>query len=92
MKIRWSLQSTQDLHAISRYIGADSEQAAKRVIRKVITAVGDLPSFPARGRPGHVPNTRELVLVPLPYIVVYRVAAGSIEVIRVLHGAQGWQM
>jgi plasmid stabilization system protein ParE len=35
-------------------------------------------------------NTRELVLVPLPFIVVYRVKPEALEIIRVLHGSQRW--
>jgi plasmid stabilization system protein ParE len=37
-----------------------------------------------------VDGTRELVLAPLPYIVVYRILKGAVEVARVLHGAQRW--
>jgi toxin ParE1/3/4 len=33
---------------------------------------------------------RELVLPPLPYIVVYRVTADVVEILRVFHGAQDW--
>jgi toxin ParE1/3/4 len=37
-----------------------------------------------------VRGTRELVIAGLPWIVVYRVTGGTIEVVRVLHGAQQW--
>jgi plasmid stabilization system protein ParE len=30
------------------------------------------------------------VLAPLPYLVVYRVENDSIQVLRILHGAQKW--
>ena len=35
-------------------------------------------------------GTRELVLTPLPYIVVYTVRGDVIFVVRILHGAQQW--
>lgn len=35
-------------------------------------------------------GTRELVLSPLPYVVVYRVKDEVVEIARVLHGAQPW--
>jgi toxin ParE1/3/4 len=47
-------------------------------------------TFPHRGRPGKKENTRELVLSPLPYIVVYRIAGDAVNILRILHGAQKW--
>jgi len=44
--------------------------------------------FPNRGRQGRVEGTRELVLAPLPFIVVYRVKTDAVEIVRVYHGAQ----
>jgi len=49
-----------------------------------------LHSFPNRGRPGKKPGTRELVVRPLPYIVVYQVSEDVVYVVRILHGAQKW--
>jgi toxin ParE1/3/4 len=46
--------------------------------------------FPHRGRPGKKEGTREMVLSPLPYIVVYRIASDAIHNLRILHGAQKW--
>ena len=37
-----------------------------------------------------MPNTRELSILKLPFMVIYRVREGVIEVNRILHGAQGW--
>jgi len=39
---------------------------------------------------GRVEDTRELVIPGLPFIVVYRVKKESVEVARVIHGAQEW--
>ena len=49
-----------------------------------------LLTFPNRGRSGKREGTRELVLAPLPYIVVYAVRGDLIFVVRILHGAQQW--
>jgi hypothetical protein len=35
-------------------------------------------------------GTRELVMSPLPYIVVYDVREDATYVVRILHGAQQW--
>ena len=44
--------------------------------------------FPRRGRPGKKEGTRELVLSPLPYVVVYRISDEVIQLVRILHGSQ----
>jgi plasmid stabilization system protein ParE len=47
-------------------------------------------TFPNRGRPGKKEGTRELVMSPLPYIVIYTVRGNEVYVVRILHGAQQW--
>jgi plasmid stabilization system protein ParE len=42
------------------------------------------------GRPGRVARTRELVVTGTPYILPYRVTAGVLEVLRVLHASRKW--
>ncbi len=37
---------------------------------------------------GREEDTRELVLSPLPYIVVYRVKDSAVEILHIYHGAQ----
>ena len=49
--------------------------------------VADVPEpRPTRQEGG----TRELVMSPLPYIVVYTVRGDAVYVVRILHGAQQW--
>jgi toxin ParE1/3/4 len=56
--------------------------------RTIYESPRQLLTFPALGRPGKVEGTRELVLAPLPYVLVY-VFDGEI-IHRILHGAQKW--
>jgi toxin ParE1/3/4 len=42
------------------------------------------------GRPGRVPGTCELVIPRLPYIIVYRLNAGGVDVVRVYHTSRMW--
>jgi toxin ParE1/3/4 len=56
----------------------------------ILDTVGLLDRTPSMGRPGRVPGTRELVIAGTPYIVAYRAKRRSIEILRVLHGAQKW--
>ena len=53
--------------------------------------VATLRSFFAEsGLPGRVDGTRELVIDRTPYIAAYRVAGVTVQILRVLHGAQRW--
>jgi toxin ParE1/3/4 len=76
MDLRWTEDAAADLERI--------------LVTKIFNAPGDLLIFPNRGRPGKMPGTRELVLTPLPYLVVYRIEGESIQILRILHGAQKW--
>ena len=53
-------------------------------------AVSRLADFPESARPGRVPGTRELVVPATSFIVVYRIEATGVVILRVLHGAQKW--
>jgi len=48
-----------------------------------------LLTFPALGRPGRVPGTRELV-VHENYLVPYRKKGDTVQIIRVQHVARLW--
>jgi hypothetical protein len=58
--------------------------------RTIYTRCSDLALFPNGGRIGRIAGTRELVLAPLPYIVVYRVNPDSVDIVRIFHSAQNW--
>jgi toxin ParE1/3/4 len=90
MRLRWSPLAAADVEAIVEYIRKENYGGALRVGRAILQNIGQLEKFPNSGRPGRVDGTRELPLAPLPFVVVYRVKEDSIEIVRVLHGAQRW--
>jgi len=90
MKIRWSPEAATDFAGIVEYIRKQNPSAADRMSHTLYDSVTSLQAFPNRGRLGKVEDTRELVLAPLPFIVVYRVKRSTVEIVRVLHGAQRW--
>jgi toxin ParE1/3/4 len=90
MNVRWSPEAAADFEGIVEYIRQQNASAADRVAHSLYDSVASLESFPNRGRPGRIADTRELVLAPLPFIVVYRVKRDELEIVRVLHGAQRW--
>jgi toxin ParE1/3/4 len=91
MRIRWTEPAARDLTRICDYIENKSDGAtARRIALAIYQGVEGLVPFPRRGRPGRRPGTRELVLLSLPYLVVYSIKDDVVEILRILHGAQNW--
>jgi toxin ParE1/3/4 len=90
MQLRWTEQAVADLETIANYLFEKTPEHAERIVRTIYHAPSSLLEFPFRGRLGKKEGTRELVLAPLPYIVVYEVGNDIIHVVRILHGAQDW--
>lgn len=88
MKIRWLVIASSDLEHLYQYIAQDNLDAANSEVAKVMEAAGNLTKMSGLGRPGRVPDTRELVISQ--YIIAYRVREGQVEILRVLHQAQRW--
>lgn len=88
MRVRWLSRAAEDLEHIHEYIAQDNPEAAASEAGKVVEAVKRLGDYPASGRPGRVPGTRELVI--LRYIVAYRVKDGVVQILRILHAARKW--
>jgi toxin ParE1/3/4 len=80
----------KNIEAEAEYISQDNPAAAAAVVTKIREAVRNLERHPALGRPGRVPETRELVIPDTPYIVPYRVKGKSVEILRVFHGSRRW--
>ncbi|HEY6253972.1 MAG TPA: type II toxin-antitoxin system RelE/ParE family toxin [Candidatus Angelobacter sp.] len=90
MKLRWSPEAADDFAQIIHHIREENPTAALRVAQRISENIAGLKRFPRLGRPGRVGETRELILSPLPFIVVYRIQDEIVEIARVLHGAQRW--
>jgi addiction module RelE/StbE family toxin len=90
MQLRWTEEAANDLERIADYLLIHAPDRASELVGAVYDAPSKLLTFPNRGRPGKKADTRELVLFPLPYVVVYAVRGDVIFVVRILHGAQQW--
>ncbi|MBJ2154046.1 type II toxin-antitoxin system RelE/ParE family toxin [Paracoccus sp. IB05] len=88
-ELRWRQTARDDLRSIIEYIAADNPAAALALWETIEARIGHLPEFPKAHRPGRLPGTRELI-AHQNYIVVYSESPDSIEILRVLHGAQMW--
>lgn len=91
MRIRWTDSAIRDFTHICDYIEKDRGPAiARRVALSIHRQIDLLAEFPEYGRTGRKSDTRELVLSGLPYVTVYRIQSGFVEIVRILHGAQEW--
>ena len=89
MQLQWTEAAEQYLEQINAYY---TEQAGSRLaadnVLAIIHSANALLEMPNRSRPGRVPNTRELVLQDLPFLLPYRVVGNSIQILRVFHTAR----
>ena len=90
MELRWTEQAADDLEAITNYLFENTPEHRERIVRTLYNAPASLLEFPHRERPGGKEGTRELVLLPLPYMLVYNVEANITHIVRILHAAQNW--
>lgn len=77
--------AARDLEGIVDYIALDNPVAAENVYRGIVHSAEKLPEFPALGRPGRHPETRELSVPDLPYLIVYEVSAEVVTILAVFH-------
>jgi toxin ParE1/3/4 len=87
VKLRWLRSGSESLKRHVAYITSQNPVAAQNVRRTIRDSVLRLCEFPESGRNGHVAGTRELIVAGLPYVVVYRISSGTVEIMLVLHTA-----
>lgn len=77
--------AARDLEGIVDYIALDNPIAAEKVYRGIVSAAEKLPEFPALGRPGRHPETRELSIADLPYLIVYQAGPEAVTILAIFH-------
>jgi len=90
MRVRWTRAAIADLDNIGSYLTDNSPSTTESTLLKLYDAAQSLKRFPNRGRIGRMAGTRELVIAPLSFVMVYLVAGEIVHIVRVLHGAQNW--
>jgi addiction module RelE/StbE family toxin len=87
-RIRWSPAAAADLQGIRDYLDEHHPSFVRPTIRNLYDAALSLKRMPNRGRIGQQAGTRELVMAPLPYIIIYGVEPDLVHIFRVLHAAE----
>ncbi len=88
MILIWSPTARAHLRHAQAFIAEDNPRAAARTAARILDAVERLREFPASGRPGMLPHTRELVVPGSPFFLPYRVKGEAVEILGVIYGAR----
>ena len=91
MNIRWLPRAQHDRRDQLDYIAQENPLAAIGQDEQIERQLNMLLVHTKMGRPGRVADTRELVISSTPFVVVYRLQARHIEIVRLLHSAQQWR-
>jgi toxin ParE1/3/4 len=90
MRVRWTTAAFDDFTRIVERIRAETPAAAHHVAQTMCKGIALLGPLPNRGRVSQAENTRELVFPPWPYVVVYEIVEGQVQVLRVFHASEDW--
>lgn len=87
MKVIWLESALEDQDAILEYITEHNEAAAAKLQREFDACAKRLLGYPLMYPAGRAPDTREALAHP-NYILVYRVAEETVEIVRLVHSRQ----
>jgi plasmid stabilization system protein ParE len=86
LTVQFTKAAAADLTALHDYVGQFNPIAARSLADRIVAVANGLEQFPERGRL-RSDGRRELSAV-FPYVIVYRVTAGRVAILRIWHGAQ----
>ena len=90
MRVKWTHKALANLDTAVEFIAGDKPAAAADVASKIWKTAQLLAEQPGMGRPGRVPETRELVVPSLPFILPYVEKDGTVFILRVMHTSMKW--
>lgn len=90
MRTIWSSAARRDVLKIGDYLADRNLGAAAEMVRAIYARADRVSDESLMGRVGRVEGTRERVIPGTHYLIVYRLHAGDLNILRVLHGAQQW--
>lgn len=88
MRIRRVPRAMRDVDEIWDWIAAEDMAAADRVAARIARATDRLADFPDSGSPRPELGTDARSIVVGRYLILYRVGPGSVDIMRVVHGAR----
>ena len=85
-----SARFTANLQRQYAYLREQNPSAALAVRERIVQAASRLSAFPLSGRGGRLPDTRELVVPDLPYLIIYRVRGEDVIIANLFHTSRKW--
>lgn len=89
--IIWQERAQRDAARLSDYVSRENPKAAADIQIRIVGMLRQLEAFPFSGVKGEITGTRQLIVQPYPYVMIYRaIAPDRIEILRILHTSQQW--
>ena len=89
MRLIWSDDGIQERNDIFAFISADNPVAAVAIDQILSERARNLLEFPNIGRPGILPDTRELTVHP-NYRLIYELVGDDVHILNVVHARRDW--
>lgn len=89
MRLAWRPQALTDRNTIMDYVAQDNPLAAIALDDEFEAHAEQARREPKLYKPGRLKGIREIVVQP-NYVMVYRIQADVLEILRVLHARQQW--
>jgi plasmid stabilization system protein ParE len=88
--ISWTGPALTDLRNIDAWLDdVASPAVAERILSAIHRRARFLENFPHGGRPSQNGN-RVLLVFGTPYLILYRIVGGHVQVLRVHHEREDW--
>ena len=88
-RLIWSEASLRDIRDIDEFLMADNPMAAARIAKAIRATVLRLVDYPRIGRALNE-KFRVLGVRTTPYLIIYRLRDGALEIARVRHASENW--
>lgn len=89
MRLRLTERALRDLQGIEAVIEERNPAVLGNVMARITLAINRLALFPNLGRPlKKRPNTRQIAIAGLPFVIVYRFSDETVDVLTVFHTSQ----
>jgi len=89
MKARFTCNAQADLDQIQKFIGRDNQEAASRIVTRLIELSWALGDNPKEGRETDEPSIFVLVAPRLHYLIFYRMTATELQILHIRHTSRG---
>ncbi|MBY0304122.1 MAG: type II toxin-antitoxin system RelE/ParE family toxin [Sphingomonas sp.] len=88
-RLIWSEASLRDIGGINDFLTKENPQAAARIASGIKSTVLRLLDYPRVGR-ALGERFRVLGVRTTPYVIIYRLRDGDVEIARIRHGSENW--